>query len=128
MGFSILQQLTLPERFKLIKYEEGECELRCDRTFLHTCRVCCEVTEDTNNLIAFLNPGIFFKNLPPVFIQGFFLKIIFLFPGRMGIHWRTHISITGRTNYSTFDTFEAREPMGRRLPQTADPGRVYDNL
>jgi hypothetical protein len=66
----VKQQLTLPERFKLTLYEEGRRELRCERTFLHICRVCCEVIEDTNNLIAFLNPGFFLKkNLLLLFLK-----------------------------------------------------------
>lgn len=56
----VIQQLTLPIRFKLTLYEEGKRELRCERTFLHICRVCCEVIEDTIFLIAFLNPENFF--------------------------------------------------------------------
>ena len=56
----VKQQLTLPECLKLTLYEEGRRELRCERTFLHICRVCCEVIEDTNNLIAFPNPEIYF--------------------------------------------------------------------
>src|ERR1700748_1164202 len=56
----VKQQLTLLKRFKLTLYEEGRRELRCERTFLHICRVCCEVIEDTNNLIAFSNKNFFF--------------------------------------------------------------------
>lgn len=59
----VMRQLTLSECFKLTLYEEGRRELRCERTFLHICRVCCEVIEDTNNLIAFSNPRFFFQKL-----------------------------------------------------------------
>jgi hypothetical protein len=59
----VKQQLTLPECLKLTFYEEGRRELRCERTFLHICRVCCEVVEDTNNLIAFLNHYFFFLRI-----------------------------------------------------------------
>jgi hypothetical protein len=52
----VKQQLTLPITLKLTFYEEGRRELRCERTFLHICRVCCEVIEDTNYLIVLLNP------------------------------------------------------------------------
>jgi hypothetical protein len=57
----VIRQSALPMRYKLTNNEEGECQLRCERTFLHICRVCCEVVEDTNYLIAFLNPGFILK-------------------------------------------------------------------
>jgi hypothetical protein len=59
----VKQQLTLPGCLKLTLHEEGGRELRCERTFLHICRVCCEVIEDTNNLIAFLNHYFFFLRI-----------------------------------------------------------------
>jgi|GEM_PF-3947062 len=74
----ILQQLNLLVCFKLTKYEEGEHKFRCDRTFLHICRVCCEVVEDTNYLIAFSNPGFFFKKLPATILRDFFYDKISL--------------------------------------------------
>ena len=63
----VIRQLTLPRCFKLTFYEEGRRELRCERTFLHICRVCCEVIEDTYNLIAYSNPGFFFSKFTTVF-------------------------------------------------------------
>jgi hypothetical protein len=68
----VIRQLTLPGGFKLTLYEEGRRELRCERTFLHICRVCCEVIEDTQNLIAFSNPGFFFSKFDHPFLRGFF--------------------------------------------------------
>jgi hypothetical protein len=41
------RQLALPEQLKLTLYEEGGTELRCERTFLHICRVLSEVIEDS---------------------------------------------------------------------------------
>jgi hypothetical protein len=41
------RQLSLPEQLKLTFYEEGRIELRCERTFLHICRVLSEVIEDS---------------------------------------------------------------------------------
>jgi hypothetical protein len=41
------RQLALPEQLKLTFYEEGKIELRCERTFLHICRVLSEVIEDS---------------------------------------------------------------------------------
>jgi hypothetical protein len=41
------RQLTVREQLKLTFYEEGETELRCERTFLHICRVLSEVIEDS---------------------------------------------------------------------------------
>ena len=43
----VIRQLTLPGGFKLTRYEEGRRELRCERTFLHICRVLSEVIEDS---------------------------------------------------------------------------------
>ena len=74
----VKQQLTLPIRFKLTLYEEGRRELRCERTFLHICRVCCEVIEDTNYLIAILVPRFFFKKLPSTILRDFFYDKNFL--------------------------------------------------
>src|ERR1700722_20217395 len=59
----VKQQLTLPESLKLTLYEAGRPALRGAQTFLHICRVCCEVIEDTNNLIAFLNHYFFFLRI-----------------------------------------------------------------
>jgi hypothetical protein len=42
-----VRQLTLPEQLKLTFYEEGGTEFRCERTFLHICRVLSEVIEDS---------------------------------------------------------------------------------
>ena len=41
------RQLSLTEQLKLTFYEEGGTELRCERTFLHICRVLSEVIEDS---------------------------------------------------------------------------------
>jgi hypothetical protein len=41
------RQLAWSEQLKLTFYEEGETELRCERTFLHICRVLSEVIEDS---------------------------------------------------------------------------------
>jgi hypothetical protein len=69
----VKRQLALPGCFKLTLYEEGRRELRCERTFLHICRVCCEVVEDTDNLIGLSNPRFFFsKNRPHIFRNNFF--------------------------------------------------------
>ena len=38
----------------------------------------CEVIEDTNYLIAFSNPGFFFKKLPATILRDFFYDKIFL--------------------------------------------------
>src|SRR5262249_5294272 len=61
----VKRQLTLPGCFKPTLYEEGRRELRCERTFLHICRVCCEVIEDTNNLIGLSNSRFFFSKNDP---------------------------------------------------------------
>ena len=72
----VIRQLTLPRCFKLTLYEEGRRELRGERTFLHICRVCCEVIEDTNNLIAYSKPGFFFSKFTTVFFPLQSLRII----------------------------------------------------
>src|SRR5579863_3140220 len=41
------RKLAWPEQLKLTFYEEGGTELRCERTFLHICRVLSEVIEDS---------------------------------------------------------------------------------
>src|SRR5579859_4502600 len=70
----VMRQLILPGCSKLTLYEEGRRELRCERTFLHICRVCCEVIEDTNNLIAFSNPGFFFSKFTSDIFRLFFFS------------------------------------------------------
>lgn len=39
---------------------------------------CGEVVEDTNYLIAFFNPGFFFKNLPVTILRNFFCNKEFI--------------------------------------------------
>jgi hypothetical protein len=47
-----------------------------DEPFFIICRVCCEVVEDTNYLIAFLNPATFFENFVDKIFMVLFLKKI----------------------------------------------------
>ena len=49
----VLRQLTLTKYFKLTLYEEGEIELRCERTFLHICRVWVKSLKIINYLVSF---------------------------------------------------------------------------